>query len=220
MWWLFQLFSVLQENPGELDTPWFLTRTDTPGVFKGDFGFLYFPNLVGEGPPCRAAWFCVRLKSSDGIPRETEPSAPCSRSLEVTWFSLRFAPLYIRGQVCIADTTGSLKGTECSSPDCIFDLLSVQNNVLKVSLLFCNVAVHGVVSHLLSWLDRFFPLIAITNSFAKPVGWIVDFLHWEEGGLSAQAVKTIWVHGILSVISVRASSVLVIILCSVILCCG
>lgn len=60
---------------------------------------------------------------------------------------------------------------------CIFDCLSVQNNVLKVSLLFRNVAVHGVVSHLLSWLDRFFPLIAMTNSFAKPLRWVVDFLH-------------------------------------------
>lgn len=122
--------------------------------------------------------------------------------------------------MCIADTPDSLKVTECSSPDCIFDFLSVQNNVLKVSLLFCNVAVHGVVSHLLSWLDRFFPLIAMTNSFAKPLRWIVDFLHWKEGGLCDQALKTIRVHKILSVISVKVSSVLVIILCSVMLCFG
>lgn len=148
------------------------------------------------------------------------PSTPCYRSLEITWFSLRFVPLSLRGQVCIADTPDSLKVTECSSPDCIFDFLSVQNNVLKVLLLFCNVAVHGVVSHLLSWLDRFFPLIAMRNSFAKPLRWIVDFLHWKEGGLSDQALKTIRVHKISSVISVKVSSVLVIILCSVILCFG
>lgn len=105
------------------------------------------------------------------------PPTFCHRSLEVTWFSLRFVPLYLKGWVCIADTTDSLKVMECSSPDCVFDFLSVQNNVLKVSLLFCNVVVHGVVSHLLSWLDIFFPLIAMTNSFAKPLRWIVDFLH-------------------------------------------
>lgn len=104
------------------------------------------------------------------------PSALSYRSLEVTWFSLSFVPLYLKGWVYIADTTDSLKTMECSSPDCIFDFLSVQNNVLKVSLLFRNVAVHGVVSHLLSWLDRFFPLIAMTNSFAKPLRWVVDFL--------------------------------------------
>lgn len=104
------------------------------------------------------------------------PSTLSYRSLEVTWFSLSFVPLYLKGRMYIADTTDSLKAMECSSPDCIFDFLSVQNNVLKVSLLFRNVAVHGVVSHLFSWLDRFFPLIAMTNSFAKPLRWVVDFL--------------------------------------------
>lgn len=79
--------------------------------------------------------------------------------------------------MCIAGSTDSLKVKECSYPDSIFDFLSVQSNVLKVSLLFLNVTVHGDVSHLLSCLHSFFPLIAMTNSFAKPLRWLVDFLH-------------------------------------------
>lgn len=77
----------------------------------------------------------------------------------------------------IAGSTDSLKVKECSYPDSIFDFLSVQSNVLKVSLLFLNVTVHGDVSHLLSCLHSFFPLIAMTNSFAKLLRWLVDLLH-------------------------------------------
>lgn len=63
----------------------------------------------------------------------------------------------------IADSTDSLKVKECSYPDSIFNFLSVESNVLKVSFLFLNGMVHGDVSHLLSCLYIFFPLIAMTN---------------------------------------------------------
>lgn len=83
--------SVLQENPEELDRPCFSTRTDTPGIFQVDFVFLYFPNLIGKGTPCRAAWFCVGLKSAEVSPHEAEPFNPL---LQIT------ASYLVQSEVC------------------------------------------------------------------------------------------------------------------------
>lgn len=58
--------------------------------------------------------------------------------------------------------------------------LSVQSNVLKVFFLFPRVTVHGDWLPFINVYIAFFSLIAMTNSFVKPLKWLVDFLHGRE----------------------------------------
>lgn len=77
-----------------------------------------------------------------------------------------FFPPILKGRACIADSADSLTVKECSFPDSIFDFFFCKCSEQRVKglfFLFFNVTMHGDVSHLLSCLYSFFPLIAMTN---------------------------------------------------------
>lgn len=144
-------------------------------VFPRDFRFLPFQSL-SRGGGGESLWGCLVLPSVNSGPCcETEPFKLPLERLSLVWGF--FPPLSLKGRVHIVNSTDSLKVKECRYSDSIFHFLSVQSNMVKVSFLFLNVTVDGDVSHLLSCLYSFFLLIAMTNSFAKPLWWLADSSH-------------------------------------------